>query len=121
MTKPSKSRLIVYKAPLHKKSKWIRSILSKELREKYKVRNVRVRVGDVVRVMRGEYKGVEGRVKRVDVKTGRLEIEGIQREKVRGDKVPVMIHASKVMIVSLDLSDKLRKEKLESRIGEANG
>ncbi len=110
----------IYKASLHKLSNNVRAILSKDLRAKYKIRNVRVRAGDIVKIMRGEYKGVEGKVLKVHVREGRLEIEGVQREKLRGGNVPVLIHASKVMVTNLDLSDKLRKEKLESKV-KVNG
>ncbi len=99
----------IYTAPLHRKSKQVSATLSEELRRQYGRRSVRVRKGDTVRVMRGEYKGIEGKVQRVHVKDCRLEIEGLQREKVRGDKVPVLIHASKVMVIALDMGDKLRE------------
>ncbi|GIU72529.1 MAG: 50S ribosomal protein L24 [Candidatus Nitrosocaldaceae archaeon] len=115
--KPSKVRLKqIYKAPLHRRSANVSAILSKDLRTKYKRRNVRVRVGDVVKIMRGEYKGIEGKVNKVHTNTSRLEIEGVQREKLRGGNAPVLIHASKVMITSLDLSDELRKNKLEGKV-----
>ncbi|SPC33999.1 30S ribosomal protein L24p [Candidatus Nitrosocaldus cavascurensis] len=99
----------IYSAPLHVRSKQVCSTLSEELRRQYGRRSVRVRKGDTVRVLRGEYKGVEGKVQRVHVKDGRLEIEGLQREKVRGDKVPVLVHASKVMVIALDMEDKMRE------------
>ena len=115
--KPSKARLKqIYKAPLHKKSASISAILSKDLRTKYKRRNVRVKAGDVVKIMRGEFKDVEGKVNKVHTDTGRLEIEGVQREKLRGGNAPVLIHASNVMVTSLDLGDELRKKKVEVHI-----
>jgi large subunit ribosomal protein L24 len=113
-SKPSKSRKRVLDAPLHKKSKWVRAPLSKELRNTYQVRNVRVRVGDTVKVMRGTYKGLEGKVTRVYVKEGRLAIEGLTRQTSRGRTVPIKVHASKVMVVGLNLDDKIRKERLEA-------
>lgn len=115
--KPSKVRLRqIYKAPLHKKSSHISAILSKDLRTKYKRRNARVKVGDVVKVMRGEFKDVEGKVNKVHTDTFRLEIDGVQREKLRGGNASVLIHASNVMITSLDLGDELRKKKVEVHI-----
>ncbi|MEM2923022.1 MAG: 50S ribosomal protein L24 [Candidatus Nitrosocaldus sp.] len=106
--KASLARKQIYSSPLHRKSKQVCSPLSEELRRQYGRRSIRVRKGDTVKVLRGEYKGVEGKVQRVHVKDCRLEIEGLQREKVKGDKVPVLIHASKVMIIALDMEDKLR-------------
>jgi len=90
--------------------------LSDELRSKYGIKTTRVRKGDSVKIVRGEFAGVEGKVTSVDLKTGRITVEGVFRENVRGEQVPVKIHASKVIITSLNLEDKMRKEKLESRL-----
>jgi large subunit ribosomal protein L24 len=45
----------------HKLDKHIRSPLSENLRSEYKKRNARVIKGDTVKVLRGEYKNVQGR------------------------------------------------------------
>jgi len=108
--KASKMRLNqLYNAPLHRRSKYLSATLSDELRAKYKRRSARIRVGDTVRVMRGEYKGIEGKVIRVHTDTQRIEIEGLEREKTRGEKTYVKIHASKVTIIELNMEDKLRE------------
>jgi large subunit ribosomal protein L24 len=90
----------------HKLDKHIRSPLSENLRSEYKKRNARVIKGDTVKVLRGEYKNVEGKVEKV--KTGRstLFIEGIQREASKGGKVKVQIHSSNVIITSFNLLEK---------------
>jgi large subunit ribosomal protein L24 len=92
----------------HQLDKHIRSPLSENLRSEYKKRNARVIKGDTVKVLRGEYKNVEGKVEKV--KTGRstLFIEGIQREASKGGKVKVQIHSSNVIITSFNLHDKNR-------------
>ena len=92
----------------HQLDKYIRSPLSENLRSEYNKRNARVIKGDTVKVLRGEYKNVEGKVEKV--KTGRstLFIEGIQREASKGGKVKVQIHSSNVIITSLNLHDKYR-------------
>jgi len=118
-SKPSKVRKKLYTSPPHARSKQISSHLSSELSSKYDLRSLRVRKDDSIRVVRGEYKGIEGKVTRIDVKTGRITVEGITREKIAGETIPVKIHPSKVIIMKLNLDDKLRKEKLESRIKEA--
>jgi len=89
--------------------------LSKELKEKYGRRSFTLRKGDVVKIMRGEFKGIEGKVIKVFREEGRVAIEGVSREKVRGGTVPIKIHASKVMITTLNLDDKWRREKLEGK------
>jgi len=90
--------------------------LSKELREKYKRRSFGIRVGDKVRVMRGFFKGMIGKVTKVDRERGRILIEGVEREKVDGSKVPVPIHASKVEIIELNVVDKWRKKKRGGKV-----
>jgi len=112
-SKARKVRKSLYTAPLHIKSRSVRATLSEDLRRKYKVRTVRVRKGDTVKVLRGEYRGVEGKVSSVDTSSARLTVEGITREKIRGGTVPVKIHSSKVMVTSLNLEDKLRKRHFE--------
>jgi large subunit ribosomal protein L24 len=118
-SKPSKVRKRFFESPIYVKSKRISSHLSDELRSKYKVRSLRVRKGDVVKIMRGEYKGIEGKVTGIDMKTGRITVEGVSREKIVGGTVPIKIHPSKVMIMSLNLDDKWRKDKLEAKQREA--
>lgn len=95
-------------ASKHQLDKMVSSTLSDNLRQQYGRRSARVIKGDSVRVMRGEYKGVEGKVDRVNVKFGTLIIEGIQHEKVKGGQVKVPIHASNVMITGAKTDDKLR-------------
>jgi len=89
-------------------------MLKDNLRQQYNRRSVRVVKGDSVRVTRGEYAGVEGKVEKVNTKRGSLSIEGIQREKVRGGNVKVPIHASNVIVMSLHLDDKRRQNHLQS-------
>ena len=113
-SKPSKARKKLFKAPAYVRSKKFSSHLSDELYDKYKVRSLRVRKGDTVKIMGGEYKGIEGKVTGLDVKTGRIMIEGVTREKVGGGTIPIKIHPSKVMIMSLNLDDKWRKDRLEA-------
>jgi large subunit ribosomal protein L24 len=113
-TKPGKQRKRLFQGPLHKRVKQLSAPLSSELKTSYNTRAILVRTGDTVRVLRGEYKGFEGRVTKVDRKTYRISIEGVTREKVDGTAIPATIHPSKVMITRLDLDDKWRKEKLDS-------
>lgn len=65
--------------------------------------------------MRGDYKGFEGKITKVDRKNYRVFVEGITREKVDGTAIPVPIHPSKIMINRLDLGDEWRKEALKRK------
>jgi len=84
------------------------SHLSDDLTGRFRVRRVPVRTGDRVRVMRGEFAGLEGKVERVDYSTGRIFVEGMTREKAAGVSSKLPVHSSKVLITELNLSDKWR-------------
>jgi large subunit ribosomal protein L24 len=96
----------------HVRDAMICSSLADNLREQYARNSVRVKKGDNVRVMRGEYSGIEGKIEKVNTLRGTLAIEGVQREKVRGGNVKVQIHASNVQVIGLNLEDKLRENSL---------
>jgi len=113
--KPRKQRKRLYQAPLHERYRRFSSPLSPELKTSHETRSVPVRRGDTVRIMRGDSKGVEGKVIRVDRKNYRIFIEGVTREKVDGTTIPAPIHPSKVMITRLNLDDKWRKATLEKK------
>jgi large subunit ribosomal protein L24 len=98
--------------PKHQRDKMVGAILEDSLRKQYGRKNVRVIKGDSVRVMRGEYKGVEGKVEKVHTERATFNIEGIQREKIRGGQVKVPIHSSNVMVIGLNLDDDYRSSKL---------
>ena len=115
--KPSKQRKRFFNAPLHRRVKIMSVHLSKELREKYGRRSIPIRVGDTVRVLRGDHKDTEGKVIRVDRKNYWVFVENIYRENSRGDRVYIPIHYSNLMIIDLDLSDEWRRKKLESESG----
>ncbi|HZI71906.1 MAG TPA: 50S ribosomal protein L24 [Nitrososphaeraceae archaeon] len=107
--------------PKHLRDARICSPLIEDLRKEYHRRNTRVIKGDTVKVMRGEYTGIEGKVEKVNTERGTLAIEGVQREKIRGGNVKVQIHASNVTILSLNLQDKYRQTKLQNLKHDAKG
>ena len=97
----------------HIRDKAVSSNLANNLREQYGKRSMRVIKGDTIKVLRGEYSGIEGKVEKVNTTRATLAIEGVQREKIRGGNVKVPIHASNVQIVALKLGDPLRQKKIE--------
>lgn len=92
----------------HKRDKFLGANLSENLREQYGKRSMRVIKGDTVRILRGEYVGIEGKVEKVNTEKSTLSIEGVQREKIRGGNVKVQVHASNVQIISLNTDDDYR-------------
>ena len=79
------------------------------------MRRVPVRTGDRVRVMRGEFAGLEGKVERVEYSTGRIFVEGMSREKTAGASSKLPVHSSKVLVTELNLSDKWRSGLLSEK------
>src|SRR6476620_7244475 len=96
----------------------VSSNLADNLKKQYNKRSVNVIKGDTVKILRGEYKGVEGKVEKINASNGRLSIEGVQREKIKGGQVKVQIHSSNVVISSLKLDDGYRKNKIENKVQE---
>ncbi len=105
---PRKQRKYRYNAPLHIKSKFLGSHLSKELRKKYGRRSLRIRVGDKVLIARGKFSGKTGKIERVDIKTSKVYITGMEFIKKDGAKLLSPIHASNLIITDINLSDKTR-------------
>jgi len=115
ITKPKRQRKMLFQAPDHIRRKHFAARLSPELRGSHDVKTIPIRRGDAVRIMRGDHKGFEGKITRVDRKKYRIYVEGLRREKVDGTTIFVPIHPSKVMITNLNLEDKWRKQILERK------
>lgn len=113
VTKPSKQRRLLYQAPAHRIKKLLAAPLSKDLRKNHGRRSYPVRKGDTVKIVRGDFAGIEGKITKVDTHRQRLFVEGVTREKVAGTSTNVSVHASKVMVTKLNLDDKWRSESLK--------
>ena len=105
----------------NKRDKFLGANLSENLREQHSKRSMRVIKGDTVRILRGEYVGIEGKVEKVNTEKSTLSIEGVQREKIRGGKVKVQVHASNVQIISLNTDDDYRIKGIpKSKVKDTN-
>ncbi|WP_456368953.1 50S ribosomal protein L24 [Geoglobus sp.] len=110
---PRKQRKRIYTAKLHQRHRFLHATLSKELREKYGKRSLRVRKGDKVKVMRGSYAGHTGKVLEVDMKKLRIYVDGVVVKKADGTEVAMPVHPSNVMIVELGEEDSVREKILK--------
>ena len=114
--KPTKVRnQQIYRASNQTINKRIRAPLSKDLRKKYSRRNARIVTDDNIKIIRGEYKGLTGKVTKISIGTSSIALEGNKKEKSKGEKVDVFIHSSNVIITSLNTSDKWRIKILEKK------
>ena len=112
---PRKQRKRLYNAPAHIRHKLMAAPLTKELAKKHGVKTIPVRKGDTVRIQRGDNKGFEGKISRIDLKNYHIYLEGLTREKVDGTNIFLPVHPSKVMIKTFSLSDKRRKAVVERK------
>jgi large subunit ribosomal protein L24 len=112
---PDKQRKYVYNAPLHIRGNIMSSMLSKELKKKYQLNSLRIRKGDKVKIMRGQFKGKEGKVEKVDIKKYKVVIDKCEIIKKDGTKTFYPIHFSNLMIIELNLVDKKRISKLNKK------
>jgi len=106
---------MIYRATYQTKSKQLGSALSKNLHKKYGKRSVRVIEGDSVTIVRGEFKGVDGKISKISTQKNSVAIEGIKKEKTKGDKFDIYIHTSNLLVTSLNTEDKWRIARLEGK------
>ena len=126
-SKPGKQRKAQYNASMHTKRKRVsaRLQLDKPDERFAGVRSVTVRAGDTVRVIRGDFshggkrhggkrkaEPLTGPVIGIDANKVRILIEGAKQSKSDNREEAVPVHASNVVVVKLDETDKLRMQKL---------
>ena len=106
---------MIFQATLQTRSKQMGSNLSKDLQKKYGKKSARVVEGDSVSILRGEFKGVDGKISKISTQKSSVAIDGVKKEKTKGDKFDVYIHTSNLVVTSLNSSDKWRIAKLEGK------
>ena len=106
---------MIYQATFQTRSKQMGSALSKDLQKKYGKKSARVVEGDSIKIVRGEFKGVDGKISKISTQKSSVAIDGVKKEKTKGDKFDVYIHTSNLLITSLNTSDKWRIAKLEGK------
>ena len=114
--KPRLQRKRAANAPLHRRRLLAASHVAPDLHDKAKGRIPRaipVRKGDTVRVIRGGFRGREGKVVSVDRVHGTVVVEGITIEKVDEKKVARPLHASNLLIIRMDDTDAWRRRRFE--------
>ncbi len=120
-TNPSKQRNYRENAPLHVKDKLVSANLDPELREELGTRSIPVRVGDRVKVMRGDESGEEGIVNGIDRRKERVFVNGIDNEKQDGSTREKALKPSNLQVTALNIDDERRLSKYEVADVEAIG
>jgi large subunit ribosomal protein L24 len=106
---------MIYQATFQTRSKQLGSPLSKDLQKKYGKKSTRAIEGDTITILRGEFKGVSGKITKISKEKTSVTVEGVKKEKTKGDKFDVYIHTSNVVVTALNTSDKWRIAKLEGK------
>jgi large subunit ribosomal protein L24 len=119
VTKPGKNRKFRYNAPHHARRKFLSAPLSPSLKTQYGTRSMPVRRDDTVTITKGDRELTEGKVIKVDMKRGKLYLEGVTRTRMDGSTVQIPIRPENVMITRLILDDPKRQEILNRRGYEA--
>ncbi len=112
---PRKQRRRIYKSPLHTRKRLLKCQLDEFLREDYGLRSLVVKKGDLVRIMRGQFRDTEGKVVRVDYSNVRVYVESGTTTKADGKEVQIPLHPSNLKITQLELDDE-RKRLIERKV-----
>lgn len=105
---PRKQRKYLANAAIHIKRKFLSANLSKELRKKYGKRNIVLKKGDNVKILRGKFKGKTGKIIKINIKMLKVFVDGMQIKKQDGSKVDVKIAPSNLQIIELNTEDRKR-------------
>jgi large subunit ribosomal protein L24 len=113
--KPSKQRKKIALATEKEILKMMKVRLSKKLREKYRTRSVSVRKGDSVKILRGDFAGIEGKIIETDRHNQKVTVEGVTKEKVSGEQRRIPVHVSNVEMTTVDTGDRWRSDKFKKK------
>ena len=78
-------------------------------------RSVSVRKGDSVKILRGDFAGIEGKIVETDRHNQKVTVEGVTKEKVSGEQMRVPVHVSNVEMTTMDTGDRWRSDKFEKK------
>ncbi|MHA1344848.1 MAG: 50S ribosomal protein L24 [Candidatus Heimdallarchaeaceae archaeon] len=114
---PRKQRKRYYNAPLHLRNRQMTALLSHELRDKYGVRRLPIHKDDKVILFRSksEDQEIKGKVIRVLPQRYSVHVEGHSKEKADGTITSFPVHPSNIVITSLNLRDKKRRDIIKRR------
>ncbi|MDO5824194.1 50S ribosomal protein L24 [Methanobrevibacter sp.] len=105
---PRKQRKALYNAPAHARGKNLSASVSKDIRDKVGKKSLPVKSGDKVRVVRGDFKGHEGKVLSVNYKSYKVTIEEVTLSKPDGTVTFLPVDPSNLVIIDADLNDDRR-------------
>ena len=112
---PRKQRRRVNNAALHERKNLLKCRLDEFLQEEYGLRSLVLKKGDLVRIMRGQFRDTEGTVTSVSYKKGLVYLDNTTITKADGKEATIPIHPSNLLLVKLELDDE-RKTLIEGKV-----
>lgn len=112
---PGKQRKKIFESPIHANKNRLKCRLDEFLQEQYGLRSLVVKTGDLVKIMRGQFRDTEGKVIRVDYKDVQVFLDSATVTKADGKEVNIPIHPSNIKLVKLEMNDE-RKQLIESKV-----
>ncbi|QKQ98844.1 50S ribosomal protein L24 [Candidatus Nanohaloarchaea archaeon] len=116
---PTKQRKYRRNAPQHVKDKLVSANLASELREELGTRNLNLKVGDRVEIMRGDDKGTSGVISSIDRENGTVTVNGVENERTDGTSREKTLQPSNLQIQALNLENVSRIEAYDVEDTEA--
>jgi large subunit ribosomal protein L24 len=104
--KPSKQRKALFNHKNHQRSKLLSTRVADFLRDEYGIKRIPLRVGDHVRITRGEFSDFEGEVLEI-TKNQRAKIKEAQFDKTDGTQFHPPIHISNLVITKFTKEKKM--------------
>ena len=111
-SKAAKQRKYRLNSPLHGKRNFLAAPLAPDLKGRYSTRNLAVREGDAVKIMKGEFNGLTGKINSVDVRKGLVYVDGAERVRKDGTKSFFPLRPSNLMLIEISVEDKKRAASL---------
>lgn len=111
---PRKQRRRI-KGPIHSHKKMLKCRMDEFLHEEYGIRSLVPKKGDLVRIMRGQFRDTEGKIVGINYSKVKIYVENATTTKADGKEAQVPVHPSNLMLVKLELDDD-RKRILEKKM-----
>lgn len=112
---PRKQRRRIMNAHIHERKNLLKARLDEFLTEEYGLRSLVIKKGDLVRIMRGQFRDTESKVTLVSYKKGVVYLDNTTITKADGKEAAVPVHPSNLMLVKLEMDDE-RKTLIERKV-----
>ena len=103
---PRRQRKALFQYKNHQRSKLLSARVADFLREEYGIKNIPLRVGDSVKIVKGEFTDFEGEVIEI-TKNQRAKIKEATFDKADGTQFHPAIHISKLVITKFHKEKKM--------------